>query len=66
VLYHLHWKTYYLYLVGLVISHKKVILIGVKNCHYLMLNLFGSTAPLMEKNINLIFVGWVKRSETQH
>jgi hypothetical protein len=22
---------------------------------------FGSTAPLMEKNMNLIFVGWVER-----
>ena len=30
------------------------------------LNNLGSTAPLMEENINLIFVGWVERSETQH
>ena len=30
------------------------------------INILGSTALLMEKNINLIFVGWVERSETQH
>ncbi|HLO84675.1 MAG TPA: hypothetical protein VK203_06625 [Nostocaceae cyanobacterium] len=29
------------------------------------LTFIGSTAPLMVNNINLIFVGWVERSETQ-
>jgi hypothetical protein len=26
----------------------------------------GSNAPLMVKKVNIIFVGWVEQSETQH
>jgi hypothetical protein len=44
----------------------KIRIISVRRSRTVEVNIYGFAAPFMEKNINLIFVGWVERSETQH